>query len=74
MTIKYIIHPEYVVSKSDGQSHYISYSELIYLYELNPKECIRYQEGNFNLKDIKDAVHLYPLYQGNYLEFKSEIK
>jgi hypothetical protein len=71
--MRYILHPEYIISKSDCDSHYISFCELINLYQLNSKDCIRYNPDDHSQKHIKNAVHLYPLYHGNYLEFKSRI-
>lgn len=72
MTIKYIIHPEYMISKSDGESHYISFCDLLNAYQLNIKECVRYQEDIHRYD--KNLIHLYPRYHGDYLEYLSEIQ
>jgi len=64
--IKYIIHPDYVVSKSDGNMVFISYSQLINLYNLCIDECVQHNKSQG--LDTTKAVHLYPLYEGNYAE------
>ena len=57
---KYAIHPGYVVSKFDGDEHYITFDQLIKLYGLDRKQCFRWDERQ------GDSIHLYPKYSGEY--------
>lgn len=62
--MKYMIHPGYIRSKSDGQWHWISYGTLIKLYRVNPRDCIVYTDVNRRI--YKGCIDLYPDYDGNY--------
>ena len=66
--IKYVLHPDYVVSKSDGQTIFISYENLIQNYNLCIDECIRYDDKKCKGVDLSKLIHLYPLYSGDYIE------
>lgn len=71
MSKKYVLHPGEVQSQSDGDIHYISYAQLINLYQLNPAECIlsdpkgEWMHG-LTSEFIAGLTHLYPRYDGNY--------
>jgi hypothetical protein len=70
---KYAIWPGYVYSINDEDRHYIEYSQLIMLYNVNPAECFngrvaanwcgRSTSGIINLRpqrrleDYKDQRH-----------------
>jgi len=63
--VRYVLHPGWVESKNDGESHYITAPQLAKLYNVSWKDCVlagqlgrRY--GNDN------ATHLSPSYSGNY--------
>jgi hypothetical protein len=62
--IKYMLHPGYVISRYDGQKHYISYHRLIELYKLNPKECIDSSHRGMGIR--RSVWHLHPEYNGDY--------
>jgi len=64
MKRRYIVHPGFVVSRTDGDQHYIGYSQLIALYKVDPTLCILYKEGEYIPRAL-DA-HLYPKYSGDY--------
>lgn len=66
MKIKYAIHPGVVVSKNDVDLHFISYSQLVWHYKLNPKECMEWKEHNLIGIRFEDYVHLYPDSTGEY--------
>jgi len=68
---KFVIHPEYVRSKTDSQSHYIGFEQLVYLYGVDPKQCINaemYENWSRGIleEDLKQLTHLYPRYNGDY--------
>jgi len=62
--IKYILHPGELKSKNDGDIHFISFKQLVRLYNLNPTECVAFDR--FPYIELKDAMHLYPRYDGDY--------
>ena len=66
--IKYILFPGPVISKYDGDLHYITASQLCELYNVNPMECITYNSDTMNKKEIikSGLKQLYPKYNGNY--------
>ncbi len=37
--MKYLVFPGYVTSQNDGQSHYVSATDLMQLYGVDPKKC-----------------------------------
>ncbi|HBD93002.1 MAG TPA: hypothetical protein DC057_02390 [Spirochaetia bacterium] len=63
---KYIIHPGYIVSKTDRQRHYIGVAQLIHLYRVNPKECIANADDFYKGYNQADYIHLYPRFDGDY--------
>lgn len=72
--IKYAIHPGWVVSKNDGDNHYINYSQLIRLYGLNPNECINWEFDSIG-RNPRNYKHFYPNYHGDYeLEVGQEVR
>lgn len=70
MMTRYVLHPGPVRSKTDGDVHHISASQLIMLYRVNPRDCVVYPEGDaFRQRFWQDQpgdVHLYPRTSGNY--------
>lgn len=40
MDKKYIVYPDYVFSEHDAQRHYVDFTTLCHLYNVNPNECI----------------------------------
>lgn len=60
----YILHPGKMMSKSDRQIHYIGVGQLIQLYGI--KITDRYFVYEKHRTYPKDAIHLYPNYQGDY--------
>jgi len=74
--IKYLVIPDWVVSKTDGQFHYINADKLIKLYNVDRRECkiigeskpecrSRIYESRL-LDQYKDLIKLAPRYDGNY--------
>jgi hypothetical protein len=71
--IKYVVYPDYVISKNDGDRHYINSGMLMRLYNVNPKECVVYSRyavtGQYN-----GLIPLKVKYNGNYVIPKVKIK
>jgi hypothetical protein len=65
--MKYLVCPGIVISKSDGDKHYISASDLIRLYKVNPLECkiVNSRESSAGL-DWSKYIILRPRTDGNY--------
>lgn len=59
----YIVYPGYVVSRNDGDRHYVSFERLVQLYGVDPKLCIRASHGPANPK----LIPLQPRYDGQYV-------
>lgn len=68
--IKYVVHPGWVISQSDGQRHWVGYPRLVRLYGVNPKECIDAQSQagtlGFSTSQWAKLKHLFPSRTGNY--------
>lgn len=62
--MKYILCPEYVVSQSDGDLHYIGTAQLARLYGLRPHEWI--DGSDLRGRDTTGMIHLHPRTDGNY--------
>lgn len=67
MKKKYIICPGFVVSKNDGDCHFIDASTLMNLYKVNPMECIVNRDhDSIRGIDTTKLIWLSPRYDGNY--------
>lgn len=61
--IKYIICPQHIRSKNDGDIHYIGFIKLIELYGLDFKDCVDYNR-NQATRQWDNLSRLYPRYDG----------
>lgn len=61
--IRYRVLPGYVISKNDGQWHWINEHDLIRLYWVPPNECLI---GEPRAGDPSGLTELRPRYDGNY--------
>ena len=71
MKIKYIVYPGRLCSKNDGDTHFISYSQLVALYKVDQRECIDFNtlcesEVRILKESDEEYAHLHPMYHGNY--------
>lgn len=68
--VKYLVIGGTVISKLDGQEHYVNARELCRLYQIDPRECILMEETDSVLKTramgLKRVIILRPRYDGNY--------
>lgn len=69
--LKYAVFPGLVRSKSDGQLHQITTSQLVALYGLKSEEYIAVERDQSYARQLQKALdlglrHLYPRYSGNY--------
>ncbi len=63
--IKYVLHPGTVVSKVDGDLHFITAAQLAQLYGVRFDECIARE--TFEARECPAGlIHLYPRFDGNY--------
>ncbi len=63
------VHPGMVRSMTDGDQHYITYSKLIHLYGLDPKDCILWDPDlpeTTHGRKWEDYEHFFPSDSGNY--------
>lgn len=61
-----IVHPG-EVRASDGQVHFVSYTQLCYLWRLNARECYDAAYTGIRLPRAGEIVrHFYPDPTGNY--------
>ena len=75
MTKKYLIVSGRVVSKTDGQIHYITSRALMALYRVDPGECMIYNPHQCQhqhdtperLAKTHNLIILEPRYDGNYV-------
>lgn len=42
---KYVVVPERITSRIDGQSHFVNFDSLCKLWGVNPDDCIHYRTG-----------------------------
>lgn len=71
MKPRYVLHPGWVVSKTDGQRHFIDEQMLMRLYRVHADECTfaylestPFKPARLTVED--PLIHLYPRYDGNY--------
>jgi hypothetical protein len=72
--LKYALHPDRILSKTDRQIHKIGYEQLISLYGLKQEDCILFEKSDRLKHDVNKYIHLFPLFNGNYEEHLSYIK
>lgn len=64
---KYMLHPGWVISITDGDRHYISAQQLCSLYEVSLSECVIYKgDIGYSMTDWKKFIHLRPRSNGKY--------
>ena len=68
---KYLVFQNEVVSKSDGDIHFISAIKLMELYNVKPKNCIiirTEQDRIVHNHDIHNSklIKLFPKFNGDY--------
>ena len=67
MKKKYVICPCYVVSKKDGDCHYIDAPTLMRLYGIDPRECIINKDhDSMRGRDTSKLIWLSARYDDNY--------
>lgn len=62
---RYVVHPGKVTSKTDGDVHFIGFRQLVELAKVPLSACIN-AETSYETQWPRDAVHIYPAYDGNY--------
>lgn len=76
--MKYLVKPDYIYSKHDGDRHLISGRELIRLYGVDPKNCkiAPFEHTDYIQDELEDRmvaqkglIVLRPRYQGDYREW-----
>ena len=66
-THKYVVHPGLVRSQHDGNSHHISFNQLVTLHRLNPNECLNAARPEDILGvDLSNLKHIHPRPNGSY--------
>jgi hypothetical protein len=67
LTIKYVVIPGKIISRYDGDLHYINALKLMALYKVNPAECvIKYGDHRDSGRDFTGLIRLFPRSDGNY--------
>lgn len=76
-TKRFILHPGYVRSLTDGDTHYISGDQLARLYGIDPEECVIHSDHpHFPHDDpeLQKLIPLFPLREGGYKEHLRQMK
>lgn len=75
--IKYILYPGTIISKSDGQKHYVAAEQLSDLYDVPLSDCIVVQPHRLeSYRGMKEEgrIKLYPQYnKEDYDRIREEI-
>jgi len=72
---RWLIVPGTIISKRDGDLHYISAEDLMWLYRVNPAECVVHNErmGPYRGATTDRLWVLRPRFDGDYLEYKQTL-
>lgn len=65
--VRYLLCPGYIISKNDGDRHYISAGQLKQLYKVNWEDCDIEKQG-LQLSRY-NYIRLFPRYDGNYTDY-----
>ena len=60
----YVLHPGDVISRTDGDRHYIGVGRLTELYRIPKGAIVRVDDRRTRWPD--DAIHCWPRYDGDY--------
>jgi hypothetical protein len=71
---RYVLCPGYVISRTDGQRHFVGAEQLRRLYGVPARECVTYPQGDGDEADIRrriwrdppGAIQLMPRHNGDY--------
>ena len=67
---KYAVFSGHVISKNDGERHFIDNLQLCRLYGVNPKECVmvnsKFRTSYCDQTYIDSLIPLTPQYDGDY--------
>lgn len=63
---KYILMPGYIISKHDGQEHYIKANDLARLYGVSMSECVIAPSKQEGWKPGMNMILLRPRSDGDY--------
>lgn len=66
---RYVLHPGYVISPNDGQTHYIGVDALARLYGVSLHDCVVAERGERYPRGVREQpgdVHLFPRSCGRY--------
>ena len=65
--MKYAIYPGWIISRTDGERHFIGYAELIRLYMLSARDCFNAQRPEaMKGRDSSQIKEIFPRYDGHY--------
>lgn len=72
--LRYSVHPDFVQSNRDGQTHYIEAHRLMFLYGVRESECLVIDDSRdrhtyarlMRKAEELGLVSLRPRYDGNY--------
>ena len=64
--LKYLVCPGEVISKTDGDIHYISADRLIRLYNVDPRECLIKPKRGTSWTAPVGLITLTPRFDGDY--------
>jgi sarcosine oxidase gamma subunit len=72
--LKYALHPDFVLSRTDGRVAFVDAQALAHLYQLGPDEYIVVDDTRGRLHYAKkmaqaerlNLIRLYPRFDGNY--------
>jgi hypothetical protein len=67
--VRYVLHPDYIDSKTDGQRHFIDARGLRQLYRVPLGAQVAVSQGNV-VEEMPGDVHCYPREDGNYPVFE----
>lgn len=66
---RYVLRPGRVVSRTDGQVHFVGHHQLAMLYGVRLSECLVVNPGEAEtpgVHDLPGLIHLWPRYDGQY--------
>lgn len=62
--MRYVLHPGYVTSRNDGDTHFIGGPRLARLYGVDIQDCVFGDVPSYREED--GDIHLRPRSDGNY--------
>jgi hypothetical protein len=70
---RHLVYPGFIISRQDGDKHYIGFLQLCRLYRIDPHTAIDVRTQVVSILPQPDDKHYHPRYDGKYPLFEESV-